>query len=280
MAEPGAHGGREARAAAEVRVVTYNTAAGNPRIATDQADFVRLPFYREALADAPGAPILALQEVGPAQARALRRAAVAGRCTVLQVRRPGLGNALVIPGRYAVLARRRGYYAISHLRGVADALSRRGRRRDRRDPRQFGELRSWLEARLRDHRSGRELTVITTHLSVDPSLKVAQGRAVVARALRASRHGPVVLAGDLNVPRGRPRGRDAELATSLASLADVGGEPPPGRPDIDYVLAIGMEPVRSRVWTDASLALPGSPDAAAVSDHYARDVVLRFAAVR
>src|SRR6266516_958872 len=92
-----------------VRVVTFNAAAGNPRITTDQADFVRLPFYREALDGAPGAPLLALQEVGAAQARALRHGA--GR--TLQIRRPGLGNALVVPPRYAVIGQRRGYYLLS-----------------------------------------------------------------------------------------------------------------------------------------------------------------------
>ena len=47
---------------------------------------------------------------------------------------------------------------------------------------------------------------------------------------------------------------------------------------IDYVLASGFEPVSSRLWTGDSLQLPGSPDAEAVSDHYAEDDVLRYAA--
>src|SRR2546423_1454791 len=180
-----------------VRVVTFNTAAGNPRIATRQADFVRLPFYREALDGAPGAPLLALQEVGAAQARVLRRDS--GR--TLQVRRPGLGNALVIPPRYEVLAHPRGYYLLGHLRGVVTGL-RRGRRTGRRS----GERRMWIEARLRDRETGRELTVLTTHVSADGDLKVPQIRAIVRRALAAP--GPVILAGDFNVPAGAARGRD------------------------------------------------------------------------
>ena len=104
----------------EIRVVTFNTAAGNPRIKTPQASFLELPFYREALEGAPGAPILALQEVGDAQAKALRAATTAAR--VVQIRRPGLGNALIVPARYEVLKARRGYYALSHLRGVVDGL--------------------------------------------------------------------------------------------------------------------------------------------------------------
>src|SRR5918994_202687 len=123
----------------EIRVVTFNTAAGNPRIKTPQASFLELPFYREALEGAPGAPVLALQEVGPAQAAALRKATTSAR--ILQLRRPGLGNALVIPARYEVVEARRGYFVLSQLRGLADGL--RWWRSERYKPnwRQFGELR-------------------------------------------------------------------------------------------------------------------------------------------
>ena len=59
--------------AADVRVITFNTAAGNPRITTPQEDFLRLPFYEEAFGGAEDAPLLALQEVGDAQARERKR---------------------------------------------------------------------------------------------------------------------------------------------------------------------------------------------------------------
>ena len=131
---------------ADVRVVTFNTAAGNPRIKTPQAAFLQLPFYVEAFDGAPQAPILALQEVGPAQARALKERARQGGFALLQLSRPGLGNALVVPDRYEVLSTRRGFYARSHLLGVADGLRRWARSRQRPDWRQFGELRIWLLA--------------------------------------------------------------------------------------------------------------------------------------
>ena len=264
--------------AADVRVVTFNTAAGNPRITTPQAAFLDLPFYREALSDASGAPILALQEVGPAQAKALRARAASARARIIQLRRPGLGDALVIPARYEVLDSARGYYGLSHLVGVADGLVRWARSRRTPNWRQFGELRMWMRARLRDSASGREFTVFNTHLSVEPSLKVAQARALVRRVDAAAAHGPVVLAGDLNVPAAHPRGRDAEVAAMLAHLRDMGSAKPAGRPNIDYVLASGFEPVSSRIWTGDSLQLPGSPDADRVSDHYPEDDVLRLAA--
>jgi hypothetical protein len=80
------------------------------------------------------------------------------------------------------------------------------------------------------------------------------------------------------VPAGRARGRDVEVAVLLAALQDMGGSEKTKRQDIDYVLARGFEPVRSRLWTGDSLQLPGSPSAETVSDHYPEDDVLRYAA--
>jgi endonuclease/exonuclease/phosphatase family metal-dependent hydrolase len=225
--------------APDVRMVTFNAAAGNPHITTPQEAFLELPFYREALAGGAAAPLLALQEVGGRQARALRRAV--GAATVLQRRRPGLGNALVIPDRYAVLAHRSGYYVLPHLRAIA---------RGGRDWRQNGELRMWIRARLRDREAGRELTLITTHVSFDRALNAAQLDAVARRARVVGP--PVLLAGDVNAAR------------LPAGLRDMGTT----REKIDYVLAAGFEPVSARAWTDLV--------AAGISDHAAEDVVVRY----
>lgn len=260
----------------EVRVITFNCAAGNSRITTAQADFVKLPFYLEAFRGDSNAPLLALQEVGADQARALRREGASGACRVIQMRRPGLGNALVIPERYEVLSHRRGYYVLSQLRGIAHGLWRWVRRQGRPNWRQYGELRTWIEARLHDRASGRDLTLLTTHISADGALKVPQVRAIVRRAEAAAGHGPVILAGDFNVPAGQARGRDIEAAAVLARLRDVGPSQASGRQNIDYVLARGFEPVSSTIWTGDSLQLPGSPNAETVSDHYPEDDVLRF----
>lgn len=261
----------------EVRVVTFNAAAGNPRIKTRQSDFLELPFYRDAFEGVPTAPLLALQEVGSAQARALRRRADATACRVLQARRPGLGNALVVPERYQLLSHRRGYYAVSHLLGVADGLRRWALRQAQPNWRQFGELRMWIEARLLDRASGRELTIFNTHLSVDASLKLTQGREILRRTRSAATGRHVILAGDLNVTAGHAAGPDGELAALLTGLRDMGTSPPPPRKNIDYVLADGFEPVASRIWTGDSLKLPGSPNAETVSDHYPEDDLLRYA---
>jgi endonuclease/exonuclease/phosphatase family metal-dependent hydrolase len=245
-------------ARADVRVITFNTAAGNPRITTPQEQFLELPFYREAFAGGEGAPLLALQEVGDVQAKALRRAH--GTAVVLQRRRPGLGNALVIPDRYAVLGHRGGYYVVPQLRGTGHGL-----RAGRRNWRQYGELRMWIQARLHDRAAGRELTVLTTHVSADGDLKVPQLEAAVRRAERAGP--PVVLAGDFNVPAGQERGRDRLAADVIGRLRDM-GTPPPGRENIDYVLADGFEPVSCRHWTDILEQR--------ISDHAPEDDVLRY----
>jgi endonuclease/exonuclease/phosphatase family metal-dependent hydrolase len=265
----------------DVRVVTFNCAAGNKRITTRQADLLQLPFYRDVLEGTEDAPLLCLQEVGPEQSRALRAAVADGApCELLQLRRPGLGNALLVPHRYAVVRRRRNYYLYAQARGVADALERRRRAREHADMRQFGEARMWLQACLLDRESGRRFTILTTHVSVDPALKVAQVRAIVRRTLRAAWDGPVILAGDLNVPADDARGRDREAADDLRRLRDMDVSGPGAhraRPNIDYVLALGFEPVSTRIWTGDSLALPGSLDAEHVSDHYAEDDLLRYA---
>ena len=260
----------------DIRVVTFNTAAGNPRITTPQRELPRAAVLPRGAGGRAGAPVLALQEVGDAQAKALRAARTTAR--IIQMRRPGLGNALIVPERYEVLAARRGYYVLSHLRGVVDGLRWWRTERHRPNWRQFGELRMWIEARLRDSLSRRVFTVLTTHLSIEPSLKRRQARAIVERALAARRHGPVVLAGDLNVPAIGARGRDVEIAATLARLQDMGSGGRP--PDIDYVLADGFAPVSTRRWTGDSLALPGSPNAETVSDHYAKDALLCFEPTR
>jgi endonuclease/exonuclease/phosphatase family metal-dependent hydrolase len=248
-----------------VRVVTFNAGAGNPRVTTPQERFLELPFYREALTSAPGAPILALQEVGDAQARALRDAP--GTARVLQRRRPGLGNALVVPARYEVVSSRARYYVRPQLHGLADGALLWCRRRVRPNWRQFGELRIWIEARLRDLETGRRFTVLNTHLSVEPSLKARQAAFVIGRAVAAAADGPVILAGDMNVPARAAKGRDVPVAERLGQLRDMVA-PGTGK-NIDYVLALGFEPLRSRIW--AADELDGL-----VSDHDPREAVVAY----
>ncbi len=267
---------------APIRVITFNTAVGNPTIKTDQRDFLELPFYREIIEGHPDAPILAAQEVGPAQAKALKRAAQSGRFRLIHKQRPGQGNALLVPARFGVLSRRSRYFVASQLVALVKAAWRAARRQGAFDHRQLFELRMWSEARLRDHRGEQVFTVFNTHLSVDHQLRLAQAKALMRRVHGARRHGPVILAGDLNT---RPADTedpeqshaDAAVRALLAPLEDMAPSArDPRRAVIDYVLATGFSPVSARLYTDGSLQLPGLPSAEVISDHYAKEAVLRF----
>lgn len=264
-------------------MITFNTAVGNPRIETPQRAFLELAFYRDVIDGRSEAPILALQEVGPEQARALKNAAANGRFRVLHIQRPGQGNALLIPQRFQVLSRRSRYLLTSQLRAIVAALWRAARGRGRPDHRQLGELRMFNEARLRDTRCSRVFTVFNTHLSADPHLRVAQARELFGRAHAARRRGPVIVAGDLNTravehPDLRQRRADAQVRALFAPLEDMGAAAvDQRRPKIDYVLAEGFAPVSTRLYTGDSLQLPGLPTAEVISDHYAEEDVLRYA---
>lgn len=265
-----------------IRVITFNTAVGNPRIKTDQRDFLALPFYRELIEGAPEAPILALQEVGPEQAKALKRAAEGGRLRVIHIQRPGQGNALLVPARFEVLSHRSRYFLLSQLTALAKAVWRAGRGGERLNHRQLFELRMWSEARARDHRGERVFTVFNTHLSGDPQLRLEQARALMRRVQGARRHGPVILAGDLNTrpadSGSREQSRaDAAVRALFPPLEDMAPSArDPRRAVIDYVLATGFSTVSARQYTDESLQLPGLPSAEVISDHYAKEAVLRF----
>lgn len=264
------------------RVVTFNTASGNPRIKTPQRAFLELPFYRDVIDGRSEAPILALQEVGPEQVRALKDAAANGRFRLLHIQRPGQGNALLIPQRFQVVSGRSCYLLASQLRGIAAALWRAARGRGRPDHRQLGELRMFNEARLRDDRCGRVFTVFNTHLSADAHLRVVQARELFGRAHAARRHGPVIVAGDLNTRAVEHRDlrqcrADAQVRALFPPLQDMGAAAVDHwRSKTDYVLAHGFAPISSRLYTGDSLQLPGLPAAEVISDHYAQEDVLRF----
>ena len=262
-------------------MITFNTAVGNPRIRTDQRAFLELPFYREIIEGRPEAAVLAAQEVGPEQARALKAAARDGRFRVIHIQRPGQGNALHVPERFEVLRGRSRYILRGQLVALARSLWRWLRARRRPDFSQLAELRMWSEARLRDERSGRVFTVFNTHLSGDPVARVEQAKEVFRRVHAARRHGPVILAGDLNTREVEGRDpeqseADARVRALFGGLRDMTAALAEPRPAIDYVLADGFSPVSSRLYTGDSLSLPGLPTAEAISDHYAKEAVLRF----
>jgi len=263
----------------DFRAITFNTAVGNPKIKTPQRAFLELPFYREIVEGAGDAPILALQEVGPEQAEALAQAAAEGRFGLVRISRPGQGNALLVPARFTVLRSRACFFGFSQLRAFAVAAGRSIAGRTPLKHRQYLELRMWIEARLRDEAGGRELTVFNTHLSGEGPLRLAQARVLLRRVHRARRHGPVLLAGDLNVRAGGSDRADVAVRALFAPLRDMAATATDARrPAIDWLLAAGLRPVGCRLYTGAALSLPGLPSAEVVSDHYAKEATLRFAA--
>lgn len=266
-----------------LRVITFNTAVGNPRIQTDQRDFLKLPFYREVIEGAPEAPILALQEVGAEQASALKQAAVGGKYAVLHICRPGQGNALLIPQRFSLLEGESHYLLRSQLIGLRKALGAWVRRGEKPDLRQLGELRMWIAARLTDTRSRRDFTIFTTHLSGNPPLRLEQARELFGRVSGAIQRGPVIVAGDLNTRTAETATVeqdvvDAQVRALFEPLKDMGEHSPDRRrSNIDYVLAHGFTAGSSKLYTGSSLQLPGLPSAEFISDHYAEEDALRFA---
>lgn len=249
-----------------LRVITFNCAGGNPAYRPDPGTLSSLPFYRDVLRGAPDAPVLSLQEVTREHMAALRDHAEGGPFTLLHRSRPGQGNALLIPARYTVLDRATGYYTGPQLRAFAAAAWQAIRRPGTAlNVRQYLEARMWLRARVRDLESGRELTVLATHLSPELPLRIAQARALGALVHDAAATGPVLLAADLNA---RTTKANAEVFEALAPLRDVARAARTDRPMIDWILGSGLEPVAGRALNDA--------DAGKVSDHYALEARVRF----
>lgn len=272
----------------DVKVITYNTAIGNRAIKTDQADFIKLPFYQDVVNGKPHAPIMGLQEVGNDQVKALEEASKNGNFKVYR-QHVGLfgrqNNALVVPKRYEVVEQDQKIYKASHLKGVAKTLwgwVKSGFKKDVKWS-QLLEPRGYQEVRLKDTVTGKTFTVLNSHTSFHDQLKVAHNERLKEAAKEAERFGPVIVAGDLNT-------RTAETDPDENTLEDQARKPllaggyqdmgpkgtPPGKTNIDWVLAKGFESVSSKWYTGNSISLPGSPDALTVSDHYAEEDVLRF----
>jgi hypothetical protein len=89
-----------------VEIITFNTGSGNPKIKTPQEEFVDLPFYQKAIKGEPDAPIIGLQEAGPAQVKALyEETKNTGNVSYEYIRSNFSkgGNLLIIPKRFDVL---------------------------------------------------------------------------------------------------------------------------------------------------------------------------------
>lgn len=263
------------------KVITFNTAVGNSRIKTDQADFVKLPFYQKVIQGAPDAPILALQEVGNAQMEAVEKLAENGRFRAFYLR-TGLdqGNMVLIPGRFEVQAAEDHRFGLAQVKAALKSVWGWLKGGDKPNFSQLVEPRGFQELRLRDTITGKTFTLINTHLSFQEGIQEPQAKQLFAAARAAERHGGVIVAGDLNVPTADTSSdpRYLPVRDLYRDYLDVGPRgKPPGKTNIDYVLVKGFKGLDAKWYTGDSLSLPGSPDAKTVSDHYAEEDTLAFA---
>jgi endonuclease/exonuclease/phosphatase family metal-dependent hydrolase len=279
----------QAAAPRPLRVITFNTAVGNSKYDhMRQQDFLKLPMYQDVIQGRPDAPIMALQEVGPEQAAALKQAAKSGNFQVVDAwPRQKQGNALLIPKRFEVLSKESQAYSTGHWKGVWNAVKDWWKSKELPSAgmaAQLVEPRMYTEVRLRDRETGREFTVFNTHTSIQKELRLEQSKELAQKVDAAQKRGPVLLAGDLNthtardaVRHGPTRAIDAQIRDLFSDMLDLGPTERPGnKPNIDYVLGSGFTPVSSRYYTGEALQLEGHPNAESISDHYAEEDVVVF----
>ncbi|MFP5503686.1 MAG: endonuclease/exonuclease/phosphatase family protein [Candidatus Sericytochromatia bacterium] len=270
----------------DVKVITYNTAIGNPKIKTDQKDFTKLPFYQAALKNAPGAPILCLQEVGNAQRDEVKRLAASGQFHVFSQAvglRGRQNNMVVIPKRYEVVSYKSDRYGFEHVKAFAKKAWGwvKSLGKEKLNISQMTEPRGFQQLTLKDTVTGKTFSVFNTHTSYYEDIKVAHNKELFDAPKQAAKQHPVIVAGDLNTRTAEtddPNEHwDDQSRAQQGEFKDMGPKGPlPKKTNIDWVLAQGFDSVSSKVYTGDSISLPGSPDALTVSDHYAEEDVLRF----
>lgn len=271
--------------AAPLKVMTFNTAVGNPKITTNQADFVKLPFYQAVIQGKPDAPILCLQEVGNAQKAAVEKLAKNGNFTVRYMRtQTDQGNMILIPKRFQLEGYDADRFGFTQLQAAAKTVWNWIRGKEDGSLSKFTqliELRGFQEMKLKDTVTGKAFTLFNTHLSFYGPVQLPQAKMLFDAAHEAAKRGPVIVAGDLNARTAdtdpHTNGKDAQVRAYFKDFIDMGPSGnPPGKTNIDYVLAKGFVAESSKWYTGDSISLPGSPNAHTVSDHYAEENTLRF----
>lgn len=226
-----------------VEVITFNTASGNPAIKTPQREFVDLPFYQKIINGTPDAPILGLQEAGPAQVKELAKHKDEGdySYTYIKAESSRGGDLLLIPKRFEVLKSKSERYSMpGQIKGVLNALPD-----DDFDPSQVMP-RMYNEMKLKDRLSGTIFTVVNTHLSYVKDIQATQADELFAIIQKAEKEGPVILMGDLNDNNNLPT--DVGRLTGRikkSELSDMGpSTPPEHKTNIDYILTKGFDSMK------------------------------------
>jgi endonuclease/exonuclease/phosphatase family metal-dependent hydrolase len=274
----------------DVHVVTYNTAIGNSKIKTNQADFVKLPFYQKVINGDPNAPVMCLQEVGNAQIDAVKKLAKNGNFTVV-TQHVGLygrqNNMMLIPKRFKVQETESKHFGWSQVKVAAKSLWNWASSFGKKESMTFSKFNGLIEPRgyqkvkVIDTVTNKPLTLFNTHIAYLDELQKVHARDLFAAVKEAEKDGPVILGGDLNTLSAEtdkdPNSDHAYVRAQMGDMKDMGPKgKPAARTNIDWVLAKGFDSVDSKWYIGDALSLPGSPNAETVSDHYAEEDVLRF----
>jgi endonuclease/exonuclease/phosphatase family metal-dependent hydrolase len=245
------------------------------------------------------APIVACQGMTPALAKKLIEASKNGNFDVIYPGHPNTpkwvpistlmqGNMILVPKRYQVqkseaksFSGRAGQFfdavkgVLFHHKKVNTlllALQNRG----------------YVEAQLKDTKTGKSFSVVATHVAYDPAIRDNETPQIASVIKKAQAKGPTVVMGDFNIPTPEkmknPNASALEFWKALEpfGLKDMG---PAGKDsgtfwgnnqDIDSVLTTGFKPVASEILKGDKMTIPGHPDAKEVSDHYAEADTIAF----
>jgi endonuclease/exonuclease/phosphatase family metal-dependent hydrolase len=277
---------------ATINVMTFNTAGDACRNTPEDKIPLSQPFQQVIKGEA-GAPIIANQETTPLLAKALLNEAK--KNSNLQVVWPGghtwlpawatstmgQSNLVVIPKRYKIQSvqshvfkgrlgnffRALGGVLFHHKKpnDLVLALQRRG----------------YETISLKDTTTGKNFTVIATHIAWDPAMRAQQSGQLVAAIDAAKAKGPVTVLGDFNTASDATNfNHDKSVTNFWKTLAPTGiqdvapTDKTQGNQDIDHVLQEGFNVKGDEVFNGNKLTIPGRPDAGQVSDHYAHETGL------
>lgn len=284
---------------AAVNVVTFNVAGGASAFKLEEK-LMDTPLFQKLVKGDPDAPIVGCQEMTPALAKKLIEAAEkSGNFEVIW---PGStlmpnwvptstllqGNLLLVPKRYKVQKseshtfKGRAGQLWDAIKGVFSgekklnslllAVQKRG----------------WVEATLKDTRTGKTFGVLNTHIAYDPNVRRVSTPQLAEALGKLQAKGPMVVMGDFNIPtpekmdKPNPSAMEFWKALEPFNLQDAG---PQGQnsgtfwsngKDIDSVLTNGFKSVKSEILSGDKMTLPGRPDAKQVSDHYAEADTIAF----
>ena len=282
-----------------VNVVTFNVAGGASGFKLEDK-LVQAPLFQKLINGDPDAPIVACQETTPALAKALIAASKNGNFQVIYPGQAWMpkgvptstlmqGNMLLVPKRYQVEHSEahtfagRAHQFLSALDGFLFHHEKAN------DMLLALQNRGYIETQLEDTQTGKQFSVVATHVAYDDAVRRNETPQLVAAIRDAEAKGPTVVMGDFNTPTLEAKPHQGQGAVDFwnalgpLKLSDMG---PTGKDrvsfwksgqDIDSVLATGFQSVAHEMLSGDKMTLPGRPDAKQVSDHYAEADSLELA---